>query len=102
VKLSAIFRKAADEQLRCGLPVHEPTAAPDEARRWWTVGCAVDAAAGTTPKPHRQAREFLRGLGCVNGPYFEPFQGFADGPTRQGARFDFLHLAALVAESEGL
>lgn len=92
MKISEALRLAAEEQLWDG----------GEGGLLSEFSCsAVNAAAAYTQQEIDDLRAFLEKLGC---PPSSPlaFNEFLRGEARQGARFLWLHFAALIAEEQAL
>lgn len=94
MKVSTILRRAADKYLWDG---HAQLWNDD----WQEFSCNAVEDAATSPHDRNKANDFLRGLG-VNKWSAQEFSGFKRRSERQGARFLWLHFAALVAEDEGI
>jgi hypothetical protein len=92
VKISTILRKAANE--------HLPYRVRDEFSDTPSP-FSCDAVNEASNGKDLEASQFLLSLGCFVGSCVQ-FAEFSVGPERQGARFFWLHFAALVAEDEGL
>lgn len=95
MKISETLRKAADEFMWSGWPKIAGN------KEIWSCH-AIQTVEGVQIGLHSQspATMFVKSLGCNPGSG-DDFDEFPEGPERQGARFLWLHFAALVAEDMG-